>query len=100
MPKGYLVGHINVTDLETYKTYQAQVPDIIKAAGGRYLIRGGDSEAVEGEMPGARTVVLEFDTLSQAKAFYHSEAYAKIIGIRHEAASGSMVLVEGIEAQP
>lgn len=95
MPKGYLVGHFDVTDFETYKSYTAQAPGIIEKYGGKYLVRGGDFEPIEDQMPGSRTIVLEFDSLAQARTFYNSEEYQNIVGIRHSVATGAAILVEG-----
>ena len=58
----YIIGRIEVTDPEAYKEYIAKVPDTVQRHGGRYLVRGGASEVLEGSMPDRRTVCLELRT--------------------------------------
>lgn len=98
MPKAYLIGNIDVKDMETYKTYVSQVPATVAKYGGRYLVRGGKMEPLEGEPPLPRIVVLEFPSLEQAKAWYSSEEYSPLIKIRQSASEGSNFFVEGYEA--
>ena len=58
----YVIYQAEVLDAERYEQYRAQVTEIISAAGGRYLVRGGAFEVLEGDAPEGRTVVLEFPT--------------------------------------
>lgn len=96
MPKGYVIGQIDVTDPEAYKEYAAKVPATIAQFGGRYLVRGGKSECKEGSwLP--RSVTLEFDSYEQALAWYESDVYQAIVGIRQAASRGNLVIVEGHE---
>jgi uncharacterized protein (DUF1330 family) len=96
MAYAYIVGHIDIHDMETYRDYMARVPAQIAAAGGEYLVRGGDSEVLEGEFPGARSVVIRFPDRAAALAFYHSDAYAEIRAIRQAASTGALMIVDGI----
>jgi uncharacterized protein (DUF1330 family) len=93
--KGYLIANITVTDPEKFEEYRKAVPPLIAAHGGRYLIRGGKTEAVEGTDPFRRLVVLEFPSLAAAKAFYESPEYAPVLKLRLEASESQVVLVEG-----
>ena len=97
MPKAYLIGHINVTDLGAYHArYAATVPATIAKFGGKYLVRGGEVTALEGEMPFPRTVVLEFPDKAHALEWYHSPDYQSIIGGRHDNSTGVLSLIEGV----
>ena len=92
----YLIGDITVTDASVYEEYRKHVPDIIASHGGKYLIRGGASQTVEGDWAAKRVVVLEFPTMDMLKTFYFSAAYAPYKAMRQSGSSAQMVLVEGI----
>jgi uncharacterized protein (DUF1330 family) len=91
----YLYGNIQIHDMALYEQYRAQVPAIIASYGGRYLVRGGAVEVVEGNVDAQRQVILEFPDMTALKAFYFSKEYAPLIAIRQKAATGSIVLIEG-----
>ena len=97
MAKGYVVGQIDITDVEAYKKYPGKAQETVERFGGKYLIRGGPLESVEGDAPLSRIVVLEFPSFDAAKTWYHSEDYQKVIGLRHVASHGQMFLVEGYD---
>ena len=78
----YLIADIEVLDPEGIKEYQRQVPGTLAPFGGRYLVRGGQSETVEGEWHASRIVVLEFPDRASAKAWYASPAYQAILPLR------------------
>ena len=71
----YLRGEIEVTDSVAYEDYRRQVPAVIAAHGGRYLVRGGAAEVLEGDAPPGRQVILEFPDMAHLLAFYHSAEY-------------------------
>ena len=95
MPKGYIVGHVTVRNPEAYQEYVRLDTPIIADFGGRFLIRGGASETVEGETY-ARHVVIEFPDYATARACYHSPEYQKAAAIRHANADSVMLLFEGV----
>ena len=95
-PKGYVIAELTVTDPEGYKQYAAAVPPIIAKFGGKYLVRGGRTVAVEGDPPSGRIVVIEFDSLAAARAFEESYEYQDIAQLRHKAAQGRVFLAEGL----
>ena len=97
MAKGYIVGLITVTDAEAYKPYMEQTAQLVAAHGGRYLIRGGEKTVVEGEAPYDRIVVVEFDSIEQAKALYEDPKYAEVMKIRHGSSVGVMMRVVGYD---
>ncbi|MAO90469.1 MULTISPECIES: DUF1330 domain-containing protein [unclassified Hwanghaeella] len=94
--KAYFIANIAVTDPETYKSYTAQAPATIEAHGGRYLVRGGAHETMEGDWKPNRIVVLEFPDMATAKGWYNSPEYQEIVGIRHASTTGSSILIEGL----
>ena len=91
----YLIADVEVLDQEAYAAYGAQVPSTLEAYGGRFLVRGGASETLEGDWQPHRTVVLEFQDMAALKRWYDSEEYVAIKGIRLRAASASVMAVEG-----
>lgn len=92
----YLVGVVRVDDPETYKNYTAQTPGIIARYGGKFLVRGGDVEAIEGPAFTQRMVILQFPSKEAFKTFYHSPEYQKVVKIRQGAAESNFWLVDGL----
>lgn len=92
----YLIADVDVKDPEMYKGYSAYVPATIEQFGGRFLVRGGASEILEGEWTPHRTVVLEFPDMDTLQRWYRSDAYSAILGIRESAAVSSVIVVEGV----
>lgn len=93
----YAIAQLNVHDDETFAAYREQVPATIAAYGGRYVVRGGAMETVEGTMPYSRVVVLEFPDMASAKAWHASAEYEGPKALRHAAADGMLILVEGYD---
>ena len=91
----YIIAEVEVTDHETYQSYRAQTPGVVARYGGRFIVRGGAAELLEGERQPGRIVVLEFSDLAAARRFYDSPEYQAIIGIRQRAATSRLILVEG-----
>lgn len=92
----YVVAQIDVTDPEAFAEYRAKVAETVARHGGRYKARGGEMEALEGDRPCSRMVVIEFDDARAAKRWYESEDYAPLIALRRSASRGSVVVVEGV----
>ena len=94
MPKGYIIGHITVTDPVAYKEYVEKDTPILKGLGAKFIIRGGQCEVPEGEVH-ERHVVIEFDSYEAALKAYHDPEYQKVAKIRHATADSTIVVVEG-----
>ena len=92
----YVIAEVDVTDPEAYKLYADKAPGITQPAGGKYLARGGPVEALEGEPPKGRIVVIEFETPEKARAFYYGK-YQEIIPLRQAASKGRLFLVDGVK---
>lgn len=92
----YLIAEIELTDLDKFKKYQAEVPATIEKYGGKYLVRGGEATPVEGGWEPKRLVVLEFPNMATLKKWYNSDDYQSIIALRTDASNGRAVFVEGI----
>ena len=91
----YIVGRVTVKDWDAYGEYMKRTPKIIDQFGGRFIARGADIEALEGEPENRRMVIIEFPSVEKAKAFYHSDAYQNARQIRANAAEAQFVVLEG-----
>lgn len=91
-----IIVDIDVTDPVRYEDYKRLASASIAAWGGRYLVRGGESEVLDGDWTPRRLVVLEFDSVDQAKAWRASPEYAQAKAVREECARSNMIVVEGI----
>jgi len=92
----YLIVETDITDPEQYEQYKAASPGAIAAAGGRFLVRGGELAVLEGDWSPKRLVLVEFPDLETAKQFYESEEYRAAMKLREGAANLRMVAVEGV----
>ncbi len=68
----YVIAEIEVVDPAAYEDYRKQVPGVIAKYGGKYLVRGGRVEAMEGGWSPKRIAVVEFPSMEQAVKFYRS----------------------------
>ncbi len=91
----YILAEIEITNPEGYKEYSKLVPATIAKYGGRFLVRGGASEALEGEWPQRRRVMLEFPTMEAARNWWSSPDYEKPRAMRQAASNGRLLLMEG-----
>ena len=92
----YAIFDVTITDLEKYKDYMVQVKPVIEAAGGRYLVRGGAHQVLEGNWNPTRLVVLEFPSAEAAQTFYQSAEYRGLKALREACSRGNLVTVEGV----
>ena len=91
----YLIADIEITDPAGYEEYRKRVPPIIAAHGGRYLVRGGAIEVLEGSWSPARLAIIEFPDMAALKAWHDSPAYRPLIELRNRTARSNLVAVEG-----
>ena len=96
MPKGYWIAQVEVRDAEGYKQYTATLSDIFRKYAGRYVMRGGKAEVMEGDSH-SRIVVVEFPSYQAAMVCYRSPEYAKAIALRQAAADADLIVVEGYD---
>jgi len=92
----YVVVDLEVLDKEKFEEYKQLVPGTIQMYGGRYVVRGGNVETLEGSWHPRRFVVVEFDSIEKAKAWYESTDYAKPKEIRQACTRSNIILVEGV----
>ncbi len=95
MPKGYILAEVTVTDPALFETYRPLAAASIAAFGGKYLVRGGATETLEGSGKTARMVLLEFPTPERAMEWYRSAQYQEALAIRLKAATTEANLLTG-----
>ncbi len=91
-----IIVDIEVLDPVRYEDYKRLASAAIATYGGRYLVRGGKSEVLDGDWQPRRLVVLEFDSMEKAKAWRESPEYAEAKKVRDECARANMVVVEAV----
>ena len=92
----YVIGDIEVTDQGIYDDYRKQVLATVEKYGGRFAVRGGKVEPLEGGWSPKRIVLLEFPSFEQAQKWYRSAEYAPLIKLRQKASRGRLIVVEGV----
>jgi len=96
MAKGYWVAQVDVSDMEQYKKYIAANAKPFKEFGARFVVRGGQSENVEGKHR-SRTVVIEFPSYQAALDCYQSPDYQAALKLRATASVADIVIIEGYD---
>ena len=92
----YILVEVQVHDPATYEDYKKLVPSSLEPYGGQFIIRGGKTETLEGSWSPARMVMLEFESVEQAKQWWASPEYAEAKAMRQRAAKTEMIVVEGV----
>jgi uncharacterized protein (DUF1330 family) len=92
----YILVDIDVTEPVQYEEYKKLGAETVTAFGGRYIVRGGKVEILEGTWPTSRLVILEFPTAARAREWWDSAAYGAARRVRQASARASMILVEGM----
>ena len=91
----YIIVDVEITDPVRYAAYIRVVPPTIAKYGGRFLVRGGKAETLEGSWKPRRVVVVEFPTFEKAREWWESEEYRGPRALRQSASVTDMILVEG-----
>jgi len=92
----YVIVEIDIVDLAGYEEYKRLASATVEKYGGKYIIRGGAVETLEGDWNPKRIVVLQFDSMQRAKEWLNSEEYREPRKMRHRTARTRMVVVEGV----
>jgi uncharacterized protein (DUF1330 family) len=91
----YVIVEVSVYDPEAYEEYKKLTPAAVAAYDGRFVVRGGEAETLEGAWQPERIVVLEFPTVERAKEWWSSPMYTDAKVIRQRAATTKMIVVPG-----
>ena len=91
----YIVVQVEVTEPAGYDEYKKMVPSSLAAYGGKFVVRGGACETLEGSWQPKRLVVLEFPSVAKAKQWWASNEYRDAKALRQRTAKSEMIVVEG-----
>jgi uncharacterized protein (DUF1330 family) len=94
----YIVVEVEVEDPVRYEDYKKMVPPSLAAYGGRFVVRGGKVEKLEGDWAPKRLVIAEFPSVDQAKAWWSSPEYAEAKALRQATAKSQMIVVAGFDS--
>jgi uncharacterized protein (DUF1330 family) len=92
----YFIVDIKIDDPETYAEYRKLVQPTLDLYGGKFLIRGGATESIEGGWESQRIVILEFEDSAQFRSWYDSPEYSAAKKIRWSASTARAILVQGV----
>ena len=91
----YVIVDIDVHDSVGYDEYKKLAPATVALFGGKYIARGGNTETLEGDWSPSRLVILQFESVEQAKEWLNSDEYSQARKMRHSTAKSNMVVIEG-----
>ena len=92
----YILVEIEIHDFEAYESYKKLTPGTLDVYEGKFIVRGGITETLEGDWQPNRMVIVEFPNAEKAKAWWNSDTYNEAKLIRQKAAKTKMILVDGI----
>jgi len=92
----YVIVEIDILDPERYEEYKKLAGATVEKYGGKYIVRGGKTEVLEGDWQPKRIVVLKFESMQRAKDWLKCEEYREPRKMRHRTAKTNMILVEGV----
>jgi uncharacterized protein (DUF1330 family) len=96
MATAYVISEVEVLDESRANAYRQLAADSIAEYGGRYLVRGGQTELIEGGPPPKAIIVVEFPSMEIAKEWYASAAYAEALEVRASALERRLIFVQGV----
>ena len=92
----YVIADVEITNPVEYEDYKRMVPATLEAFGGKFVARGGEVEILEGAWRPNRLVIIEFESVERARAWWASEEYRAAKELRQQHSVGSLVVVEGV----
>lgn len=92
----FVVDIKEITDPQTYAEYRQGVGATLEQYGGKFLVRGGAYETIEGDWQSQRLVIIEFADVAQFKRWYNSPEYSKLLKLRHSASTSRAVVIQGV----
>ena len=91
----YIVAEVTITDPQGFEAYRQMVPATVAKYGGKFVVRGGQLEMLEGNWAPKRLVVIEFESAERAKQWWASEDYREAKALRQCSAQTNMIVIEG-----
>src|SRR5437868_10617802 len=96
----YVISEVDVRDAAAFEAYRTVAARAIAQYGGRYLVRGGAAESVEGGPPPKTLIVVEFPSMERLREWYASPEYAEALTHRRSALDRRLIFVEGVATAP
>lgn len=93
---GYLIVDNEITDQDLFGEYASKIVGVMEAHGGKYLVRGGATQLVEGERTPHRVVVIEFESMERVQALVKSPEYLELADLRARSSITTTFIVEGV----
>jgi uncharacterized protein (DUF1330 family) len=94
----YVISEVEMRDFSSFEAYRSLAAKTIAQYGGRYLVRAGASELVEGGPPPKTIIIVEFPTMERLRQWYASSEYAEALKLRESALERRLIFVEGVPA--
>lgn len=92
----YVIANVTVKDPVRYEDYRRLVTPTLEKYGGRFIARGGSIEVLEGDWHPNRLVLVEFPSVTAARAWWNSPEYSEAKRIRQETSEGTLLILEGV----
>ncbi|MBB6485606.1 DUF1330 domain-containing protein [Rhizobium lusitanum] len=92
----YIISDVTIRDAEAFEAYRTRAAASIARYDGRYVVRGGSIEQLEGDWLPRAIVIVEFPDLERARAWYRSPEYTHALEARDRALSRNLILVDGV----
>lgn len=92
----YVIINNEISDDSAFSAFRERIGSTVESHGGKYLVRGGEVELIEGSWSVDRVVVVEFDDVSGARAWLNSDEYKELKKIRERCANANIVIVQGV----
>jgi uncharacterized protein (DUF1330 family) len=92
----YVIANITILDPVRYEDYKRMVPATLAPFGGRFIVRGGETDVLEGDWRPSRLVLLEFPSVERARAWWNSPEYAESRALRQATSKGTLIILPGV----
>jgi uncharacterized protein (DUF1330 family) len=91
----YVIAEVTITDPQGFESYRQMVPATIAKYGGKFVVRGGSVQKLEGNWEPKRLVIIEFESAERAKQWWASEDYREAKELRQRTAQTNLIVIEG-----
>jgi uncharacterized protein (DUF1330 family) len=92
----FVIANVTILDPVRYEDYKRLVPATLVPFGGRFVVRGGHTDVLEGDWRPGRLVLLEFPSVERARAWWNSPEYAEARALRQATSTGTLIILEGV----
>ena len=93
---GYALIDVEITDQAAFAEFRERAAAVVEAHGGRFLVRGGATEVLQGDWTPHRVIVIEFESVERAKSWWNSPAHTELRAILDRCSNTTTTIVEGV----